>query len=109
MAVATDLNPGSSPMGDLWACSTLACLIMGLTVEEALLGITRIAGLALGRSDLGVLRVGGPADLVLMSPPAGEPIHEDVLVQRLDGHRAAVVLREGRVVRDPGGRVTSGA
>ena len=31
MAVATDLNPGSSPIHDLWTCATLACLLQGLT------------------------------------------------------------------------------
>jgi imidazolonepropionase len=100
MAVATDLNPGSSPTGDLWACATLACVCMGLTVHEALLGITRVAGQALGRPDLGVIRSGGSGDLVLMQVPAGEPLHEDVLVQRLHGHRAALVVRDGKVVEE---------
>lgn len=99
MAVATDLNPGTSPTGDLWACATLACVTMGLTVEESLLGITRNGALALGRRDRGVLAVGRRADLVLMRPPAGEPVHEDVLVQRLDGHRGALVIVGGQVVR----------
>ena len=102
MAVATDLNPGSSPTGDLWACATLACVTMGLTVEEALLGITRHGALALGRADLGVVRVGLPGDLVLMGVPAGEPLHEDVLVQRLAGHRARLVVRSGEVALDRG-------
>ena len=48
MAVATDLNPGSSPVHDLWTCATLACLLQGLTIPEAILGITRNAGRALG-------------------------------------------------------------
>jgi len=107
MAVATDLNPGSSPIGDLWACATLSCVLMRLTIEEALLGITRNAALALGRPDLGVVRVGAPADLVLMAPPAGEPAHEDALVQRLDGHRAELVVVGGRVARDRSGRAAS--
>lgn len=98
LAVATDLNPGSSPMGDLWACATLACITMGLTVEEALQGITRVAARALGLEDAGVLRVGARGDLALMRVPAGEPVHEDVLVQRLEGHRAAFVVRGGAVV-----------
>ena len=101
LAVATDLNPGSSPTGDLWACATLACVTMGLTVEEALQGITRVAAQALGLSDAGVLRVGARADMALYRTPPGEPVHEDVLVQRLEGHRAALVVRGGAVaVRD---------
>ena len=35
-AVATDLNPGTSPIDDLWTCATLACVTMRLTVDEAL-------------------------------------------------------------------------
>jgi len=98
MAVATDLNPGSSPVRDLWSCATLACLSMGLTVEEALLGITRVAADALGRADLGRLDVGSCADLVLVKPPPGEPTDPSVLVQYLGGHRAALVI-QGGVVR----------
>lgn len=40
MAVATDLNPGSSPVFDLLQCATMSCVIQGLTSEEAILGIT---------------------------------------------------------------------
>ena len=72
MAVATDLNPGSSPVNDLWACASLACITMGLTVDEALRGITKNGGRALGQPDLGVLKVGGPADIALFRPLPGE-------------------------------------
>lgn len=98
LAVATDLNPGSSPTGDLWACATLACVTMGLTVAEALLGITRNGARALGLEGVGVVQPGGVGDLVLVRPPAGEPTHEDALIQRLDGHRAWRVVRDGAVV-----------
>lgn len=104
LAVSTDLNPGSSPVRDLWACATLACLSMGLTVEEAILGITRHAGLALGRPELGWLGPGSAADLALMRPPPGEPASGAALVQYLGGHRAAAVVRAGRLVEGaPGG------
>lgn len=103
MAIATDLNPGSSPTGDLWACATLACVLMGLTIEEAIIGVTRNAARALGLSEAGWIRVGAPADLALMPPPPGEAAHEDALVQRLEGHRAALVLREGVPIFDPSG------
>ena len=53
MAVGTDLNPGTSPVRDLWIAATLATLVQGLTIPEAVLGITRNAGKALGRPDLG--------------------------------------------------------
>ena len=100
MAVATDLNPGTSPVHDLWTAATLACLTMGLTVEEALLGITRTASQALGCSDLGVLRPGCRADLVLVKPPAGEPATPGVLLQHLGGRKASFVLSEGAIRLD---------
>lgn len=99
MAVASDLNPGSSPVHDLWACATLACLTMGLTVEEALLGVTRAGARALGRDDLGRLSPGAAGDLVLVRPAPGEPIREDAVVQHLGGHRVRAVIRDGVVVR----------
>jgi imidazolonepropionase len=101
MAVSTDFNPGSSPVRDLWSCATLACLRMGLRVDEALLGITRNAARALGRDELGWLGVGAAADLALLSPPPGEPAELAVLVQYLGGHRASHVVKAGRwAIRD---------
>jgi imidazolonepropionase len=104
MAVATDFNPGSSPVADLWSCATLACLTMGLHVEEALAGITRVAADALGRSDLGRIEVGARADLALFDAPPGERADARVLVQHMGGHRARWVLREGELV---GGQLSS--
>lgn len=83
MAIATDFNPGTSPVVDLWACATLGCILMGLTVEEALLGITAVAARALGRPELGRIVPGGGADLVLVRPPPGEPCEPASLVQYL--------------------------
>ncbi len=98
MAVATDFNPGSSPVTNLWAAATLACLTMGLTVEEALTGITRNAARALGRPDLGWLGPGSAADLALFAPPVGEPPSVEVLVQYLGGTRAEQVWKAGERV-----------
>lgn len=99
LAVATDRNPGSSPTSDLWACATLACLTMGLTVEEALLGITAVAGRSLGRPDLGVLRPGARGDLVLVRPPWGETAGPGAVIQSMGPKRIALVLRDGVVLR----------
>ncbi len=90
MAVATDLNPGSSPVVDLWTCATLACVTMGLTVEEALLGITARGADALGRPDLGRLRVGSPDSLIAVELPPGEPASAAALVQYLGAGFGAV-------------------
>ena len=102
MAVSTDLNPGTSPVTDLWAAATLACLTMGLTVEEAVVGITRNGARALGLHDVGIIRPGARADLALFHPAPGEPATVDPMVQYLVGRRASVVVRGGRVVRRPG-------
>ncbi len=96
MAIATDLNPGSSPVADLWTCATLACVTMKTTVEEALRGITAVAADALGAPDRGRLRVGGPADCVVVEPPAGEAPAPEALVQFLGGARPRAVFVGGQ-------------
>lgn len=76
MALATDLNPGSSPTADPWLVATLACTQYGLTPAEALLGLTRHAAAALGITDgRGAIAVGGPADLAVAGPEIASPRH----------------------------------
>ncbi|MFH5924005.1 imidazolonepropionase [Roseomonas xinghualingensis] len=65
MAVATDMNPGSSPARSLLLMLNMACTLYRLTVEEALLGVTRHAAAALGLADRGVLAPGMRCDLAL--------------------------------------------
>jgi imidazolonepropionase len=66
IAVATDLNPGTSPIASLRLCAHMACTFFGLTVPEALLGITRNAAQALGRLDeIGTLETGKRCDLAI--------------------------------------------
>ena len=66
IAIATDLNPGSSPVCSLLFTLNLACVQFALTPEEALKGVTCHAAMALGLSQSkGVLKVGMDADLVL--------------------------------------------
>ena len=98
LALGTDLNPGSSPIHDPWTIQTLATLLQGFTVEEAVLGMTRNAGLALGRSDLGWLGPGSAADLILVAPPPGEPAELSSVVQHMGGSRVVTVVRDGTVV-----------
>ena len=62
MAVATDCNPGTSPLQSLRLAMSLACTHFRLTPEEALRGATVNAARALGLRDRGVLRVGMRAD-----------------------------------------------
>ncbi|MDQ1153666.1 imidazolonepropionase [Brevundimonas sp. SORGH_AS_0993] len=66
MAVATDCNPGTSPVASMTAALNLACVQFGLTPEEALAGATREAARALGLSEqVGTLEVGKAADLAI--------------------------------------------
>ncbi len=68
IAVATDLNPGSSPVASPLAAMNMACVLFGLTPEEALAGMTRNAAPVLGDAgDLGTLEVGSRADLAVWS------------------------------------------
>jgi imidazolonepropionase len=64
LAVATDLNPGTSHGETLPVQMWLATTHYGMTVDEAWLGVTRVAARALGRADRGVLARGARADLV---------------------------------------------
>ena len=65
MAVATDCNPGTSPVTSLLLALNMACVLFGLTPEESLVGATRNAARALGLADRGRLAPGMRADLVL--------------------------------------------
>jgi len=65
MAVATDCNPGTSPLLSLRHAMQLACTHFRLTPEEALRGATVNAARALGLADRGLLRVGMRADIAL--------------------------------------------
>ncbi len=66
MAVATDLNPGSSPAASILLMLNMACTLFRLTPEEALAGVTRNAARALGLADdRGVLAPGLRADFAV--------------------------------------------
>jgi imidazolonepropionase len=66
LAVATDLNPGTSPFASIRMAMNLACVLFGLSPDEALAGATRNAARALGRADrLGTLEAGKQADFLI--------------------------------------------
>ncbi|MEO4049202.1 imidazolonepropionase [Pseudomonas sp. CAU 1711] len=65
MAVASDANPGTSPICMPSLMANLACTLFRLTPREALSGMTAHAARALGRPELGRIAVGAPADLCL--------------------------------------------
>jgi imidazolonepropionase len=64
MAVATDCNPGTSPVLSPTLMMSMACTLFGLTPEEALAGMTRAGAKALGLQDeIGTISAGKAADL----------------------------------------------
>jgi imidazolonepropionase len=65
LAVATDCNPGTSPMTSLLLAMNMACTLWRLTPLEALRGVTVNAARALGRADAGTLAPGQRADFAL--------------------------------------------
>ncbi|MDQ1812710.1 imidazolonepropionase [Massilia sp. CCM 9210] len=66
MAVATDCNPGTSPMTSILLALNMACTLWRVTPQEALAGATIHAARALGRAaDIGSLAVGKRADFAL--------------------------------------------
>jgi imidazolonepropionase len=65
IALATDCNPGSSPVTSLLLTMNMGCTLFRLTPEEALRGVTANAARALGLDDCGVIAPGKRADLAI--------------------------------------------
>jgi imidazolonepropionase len=65
LAVASDVNPGTSPLLSLRHAMNMACTLFRLTPEEALRGVTVNAARALGLDDRGTLEAGKRADFVI--------------------------------------------
>ena len=88
LAIATDCNPGTSPLLSLRLAASMACTVFRLTPEEALRGITANAARALGLTDRGTLAIGQRADLAVWNAqqPAqlcywiGGPLLREVLL-----------------------------
>jgi imidazolonepropionase len=65
IALATDCNPGTSPITSLLTTMNLAATLFRLTIEEIIAGVTREAARALGHSDSGTLQAGKICDLAI--------------------------------------------
>jgi imidazolonepropionase len=65
MALATDCNPGTSPLTSILLTMNMGATLFRLTVEECLDAVTRNAARALGRSDIGALETGKRCDLAI--------------------------------------------
>ncbi|WP_439634402.1 imidazolonepropionase [Glycocaulis sp.] len=70
MALATDCNPGSSPLTSLLLTMNMGCTLFRLTPDEALRGVTLNAAKALGLDDRGVIAPGKRADLAIWDAEA---------------------------------------
>jgi imidazolonepropionase len=96
MAVATDCNPGTSPLVSLPLAMHLACTRFGLSVDEALAGVTTNAARALGLAgEVGVIAPGAHADLVVWD--AERPAQ---IVYWLGAAPVHAVIRRGRPLTD---------
>ena len=94
MAVATDCNPGTSPVISLVLMLNFACTLFRLTPEEALAGVTKNAARALGLADRGTIAPGQRADLALWD--IAEPAE---LAYMIGGNPCVGIVRAGAVVR----------
>jgi imidazolonepropionase len=66
IAIATDCNPGTSPVTSLLITMNMGATLFGLTIEEAVAGVTREAARALGRlAEIGTLEAGKWCDLAI--------------------------------------------
>lgn len=65
MALATDINPGSSPLNSILLTLNMGCTLFRMTPEEALRGATRNAARALGLTDTGMIAAGMRADMAV--------------------------------------------
>jgi imidazolonepropionase len=95
IALATDCNPGSSPVTSILLMLNMGCTLFRLTPEEALAGITRNGARALGMQDThGTLEAGKAADFVLW-----DIAHPAELAYRIGHNPCRQVVKDGKVVR----------
>ena len=88
VALATDCNPGSAYTTSMPFCIAVAVREMRMTAAEAVWSATRGGALALRRADVGVVRVGARADLIVLDAPShvhlayrpGVPLVKRVLI-----------------------------
>ena len=91
LALATDSNPGTSPVTSLLLTMNMAATLFRLTVDECLAGVTRNAARALGRSDIGTLEPGKWCDLAIW-----DIVRPAELVYRIGFNPLHARVRRGR-------------
>ncbi|GAC1598565.1 MAG: imidazolonepropionase [Candidatus Velthaea sp.] len=94
LAIATDGNPGTSPLVSLLLAMNLACTLFGLTPEEALRGATHNAARALGiAAERGTLQAGKYADIAVW-----DITHPAELAYAIGANPCAIVFQNGRQI-----------
>jgi imidazolonepropionase len=100
VAIATDCNPGSCFTSSMAFCIALAVRDMRMTTQEAVWAATAGGARALRRDDVGQLRPGSRADLIMLSAPS-----HAYLAYRPGVPLVAQVWRDGRRIRRAFGQV----
>ena len=96
IALGSDLNPGSSPMLSPLLATNMGCVLLGLTPEEALAGVTRCGAQVLGlQDDRGTLEPGKRADVALW-----DVAHPAELAYWIGGNPLRLTFKDG-VPRTP--------
>ncbi|GAC1545750.1 MAG: imidazolonepropionase [Candidatus Velthaea sp.] len=94
LAIATDCNPGTSPLVSLLLAMNMACTLFGLTPEEALRGATHNAARALGiAAERGTLQAGKYADIAVW-----DIAHPAELAYAIGANPCAIVFQNGRQI-----------
>jgi imidazolonepropionase len=94
MALATDCNPGTSPVCSLLLMMNMGCTLFGMTAQEALLGVTAHAAKALGVGNkTGTIEAGKDADIALW-----DITHPSELVYHLGYNPCVGVIRHGQYI-----------
>lgn len=94
IAIASDCNPGTSPVLSLLLMMNMSSTLFSLTPEEVLMGVTAHASQALGLQELiGTLTVGKAADLAIW-----EVEHPVELAYYIGGNPLAMLVKSGELV-----------
>jgi imidazolonepropionase len=94
LAIASDWNPGSAPMGDLLLQASILGTFQKLSNTEVLAGITVRAAKALGLQDRGILKPGLKADFLVFATSQ----YNEILYQQ-GKMKPANVIKNGKLVK----------